>query len=355
MSDLDISRDVLFVGLGASPVAYYRCMLPAMALGADWIGISGEPPKLHWHTGLAKDEHGVPQSGMPDLFDYRIIVIQQPASEAWEKVIKGLQAKGVKVIFETDDYLHGVRRQEDHQAKEFYNRKYLRASQACMAAADALIASTEYIRSNYASFNPNAYLCRNGIDLGRYNLSPAPRDTINIGWAGATGHIKTVIPWLQQVAQIMFMREDVNFISIGENFAAGMRQPHGPFAKERALPIPWSAVETYPAAMRMFDIALAPGGKGGWWRGKSDLRWLEAGALGIPAVVTPSVYPEAVEGETAMLARSPAEVLSKLYGLVNNADLREEIGAKVKEHVRTKRSMQVMCEQWAAVFEDVAD
>lgn len=349
---LVIDQDVLFIGQGSSPVCYYRCMLPAMAIGADWIGIAGVPPYLQWHTGLAKDEDGVPQSGMPDLFRYKIVVLQQPAGDGWVKVIKGLREAGVKVVYETDDYLHGIKHLEDHDFKKNFDNRYLSMAEAAMKACDALIGSTEWITGNYSSFNKNTYLCRNGIDLGRYKLSPAPRETVNIGWAGATGHIKTVIPWLQQVAQIMQMKPNVNFISIGENFADGMK-PH--FGPERALSIPWSAIETYPAAMRMFDIALAPGGKGGWWRGKSDLRWLEAGALGIPAVVNPNIYPEAIDGETAMLARHPAEVLEKTFALVNNVDLRERIGANVKAHVEQNRSINVMRQQWIDAFEAIWD
>jgi hypothetical protein len=223
-----------------------------------------------------------------------------------------------------------------------------------MEAADALISSTDYIATEYASFNPFSYICMNGLDLGRYKLTRPERDSLNVGWAGSTGHVQTAIPWLQQVARIMQMRGDVNFVSIGENFAAGMRKPLGPFEENRALSIPWSAIETYPAAMRMFDIALAPGGKGRWWKGKSDLRWLEASALGIPTIVDPESYPEAVDGETALTASEPAEVLNKLYGLVNSPELRESIGSAAQEHVQQNRSMRHMKHQWQAVFEELS-
>ena len=44
--------------------------------------------------------------------------------------------------------------------------------------------------------------------------------------------------------------------------------------------------------MSTFDVALAPSGNNNLFRGKSDLRWLEASALGIPVVGDPEVYPE---------------------------------------------------------------
>lgn len=41
-------------------------MLPEMALGADWCGVRVSD-RVHWVTGLAKDETGPLESRMPDL------------------------------------------------------------------------------------------------------------------------------------------------------------------------------------------------------------------------------------------------------------------------------------------------
>lgn len=350
MTDLDIKRDVLFIGLGASPVCYYRAMLPAMALGADWIGLNGEPPKIGWATGLAKDENGIPQSAMPDLFRYKIIVIQQPHGEGWVKLIRGLQEAGVKVVFEIDDYLHGIKHLKDHDFAKNFDNQVLSSFEEAMKACDALIASTEWIRGNYSHFNKNAYLCMNGIDLGRYKLTKPKRDKVNIGWAGATGHMQTIMPWLQQVAGLMRQNPDVNFVSIGQTFADGFK-PH--FGDDRSISVPWAAIEQYPSAMTMFDIALAPGGHGGWWRGKSDLRWLEAGALGIPVIANPKVYPEVEDGVTGMTAISPHEMAEKLWGLVGDRGLRERIGAQARDYIAENRSMKQMGDQWADCFRSV--
>lgn len=345
--ELDISRDVLFVGLGASPVCYYRAMLPAMALGADWIGLNGEPPKLGWATGLAKDENGVPQSAMPDLFRYKIVVLQQPQGPNWVKLIRGLREAGVKVIFEIDDYLHGIKHLEDHDWSDKFDNEVLNRYEEAMKACDALIASTEWIRGNYSHFNKHAFLCQNGIDLGRYKLTRPKRDTVNVGWAGATGHLKAITPWLQQLANVMQANPNVNFVSIGQTFADGFK-PH--FGEERSVAVPWAAIEQYPSAMTMFDIALAPGGSGGWWRGKSDLRWLEAGALGIPIIANPEVYPEIEDGVTGMLARNPEDVAEKLFGLIGDKRLREKVGEQAREFITENRSMKQVREQWVQAF-----
>ena len=342
----DLKRDVLFVGQGCSPVAYYRCFLPAMALGCDWTGLAQEPPNLKWVTGLIGKE-----SKMPNLMDdYKIVVVQQAAGKGWEAMITEMQKRGVKVIYEVDDYLHGVKHmKEAHDFAKYFDNEFLAKIEAAMKKADALIASTEWIRSNYSHFNKNAYLCENGIDLNRYKLTRPDRPTVNVGWAGGTGHIQAITPWLQQLAAIMRIRPEVSFVSIGQPFAKAFQEHFGP----RAVTVPFAALEQYPAAMTMMDIGLAPGGGGGWWRGKSDLRWLEAGALGIPLIAHPRIYPNIEEGVTGFHAHSPMEAGEKMLRLIGDKELRTTVGDQARDVIQRTRSIQAVAPQWEAVFQDV--
>lgn len=343
----DVARDVLFVGMGCSAVAYYRCFLPAMALGCDWVGIAGRPPKATWVTGLAEGE-----SKMPNMRDsYKIVVLQQPSGDGWNRTIEEMREAGVKVIFEVDDYLHGIKNLDKHDFKEHFDNKYLWEIEQAMKRCDALIASTEWIRGNYLSFNKNAYLCKNGIDLKRYELTKPERSTVNIGWAGGTGHTDAIVPWLQQVANVMNMRDNTAFVSIGQPFAKAFEQ----YFENRSVCVPFCAIEQYPAAMTMIDIGLAPGGPGGWWRGKSDLRFLEAGALGIPLICNPSVYPDVVDGETGFTADSVPEMAEKLLTLVADKELRTTVGQNAQTVVRETRSIEAMASQWLDVFDQILD
>jgi glycosyltransferase involved in cell wall biosynthesis len=336
-----MGSDVLFIGLGASAVGWYRCYLPALFLGADWIGVTNTPPDLRIVTGLVANE-----TKLANFLDYKVIVVQQPRGGGWLRLIRDLQAQGIKVVFEVDDYLHAIRKTEDHDFRQYFNKSALEAIEMCMRVCDAVICSTPYIARRYRKFNHNIWLCRNGLDTGRYDLTRPPREMVTIGWAGATGHAAAVLPWIEATASAMLERPNTCFASIGQDFADALAD----LFPQRTLSVPFTMVETYPAAMTLFDIALAPAGKGNFFRGKSDLRWLEAGALGIPTIADPIVYPAIEHGVNGFHAESPEEVMRLLLHLVDDPDLRLQVGEAARRYVIEHRDMKVACRQWEQVF-----
>lgn len=339
--------DVLFVGLGKSAVAWYRCFLPAMFIGADWCGLGGSPPNLQFATGLVRRK-----TQAPDFYEYKVVVLQQPAGRRWLDAMRKMQDRGIKVLVEVDDYLHGIRKKDDHDFAAHFGKDYLKKLELCMGVADGLIVSTEYLRRRYRAFNKNVWVCENGLDTERYNLTRPERPNVNIGWSGATGHVQSVIPWLRATASVMAGYEEACFVSIGQDFASEFQRQ---FGDERAISIPFTLIEQYPAAMTMFDIALAPAGKGAWYKGKSDLRWLEAGALGIPLIADPTIYPKITPEVDGFHAEDPREVAEILDMLVGDRDLRESVGGAARDYVRRERDMRVTVKQWLSVFAEVVE
>lgn len=334
--------DILFMGIGKSAVMWYRMALPAIHLKADWVGVAGDPPILHVMTGLVKGD-----TKLPKYEDYKVIVIQQPRGDAWLSQIKAIQARGIKVLYEVDDYLHGVEKQASHDYAKWYSKERLKEYEMCMRVCDGIICSTDYIARRYAKYNRHMYVCKNGIDMARYNLTRPERSTTNIGWAGATGHMQSLIPWLNEVLQVMREYEDTTFVAIGQpGIATAFQRELG---ESRAIGIPFTLMESYPAAMTMFDIALAPAGRTSWYRGKSDLRWLEAASLGVPLIGDPHIYPEIKEGVTGFHAETPEQVGVALRHLVENQTDARLVGLMAKLDVRERRHIRVAALQWQEV------
>jgi hypothetical protein len=338
--------DVLMVGMGVSSPMYYRILLPAHELGIDYVGVVGKPPKARYRTGLVGGE-----SKMPIFADYKVVVLQQPHGEGWFEVIRGLQQHGVKVIYEVDDWLHSIQLRHDHEAREHFDDAALADYELCMEACDALIVSTDYLAHAYRA-QRRVFVCRNGIDPARYELTRPSRETVNIGWAGAMGHARTVEPWLQAVAEVMEKRAATMFIAIGQPQFA---KPFGPRFGRRAIGVPFCAIEQYPAAMTLIDVALGPADRSGFYRAKSDLRWLEAGALGIPLIGSPIVYPEIEPGVTGLHANQPYQARRHMLELVDDGPMRSELGEAARAHVLEHRTVAQMAPAWWDAFEAVAN
>jgi len=339
---IDPSR-TLFVGIGKSAPAWYRAALPAMHLGAEWCGVRGEPPHLSFVTGLTTRALDV-----DELFGYDAVVLQQPRGPVWLRLIRRLQAAGVTVLFDIDDDVHAVGKHAGHMYRGVYTKAVLRDFELVMRACDGLIVSTDFLAQRYRSLNGNVWVCRNGLDLGRYALTATPDPAhVTIGWAGGTGHREAMIPWVNAVGRLMERHPHVRFMSVGEQFA-GLLAPH--FGAERAISVPFAELDSYPAAMAGWDIALAPAGRSNFYRAKSDLRWLEASALAVPTVADPFVYGEIEDGVTGFHAESGEQAEGVLETLLEDAALRRRAGAAAREHLLAHRTMQAMAPQWAAAL-----
>jgi glycosyltransferase involved in cell wall biosynthesis len=332
--------NILFVGIGTTAPCWYRCALPARALGADWIGVAGDPTALTIRTGQCSRDIG----GIDDLAAYDVVVLQQPRGQAWLNAIAELQRRGTRVLFEIDDDLHGAAKAAYHETAAAFTKPALRALELCMRASDGLICSTEYVAARYRSFNSETWVCENGIDLGRYALTRVPRETVTIGWAGGTGHRPAMVPWLRELLHVLAVRPATRFMSVGaEDFASALAERFGP---ARCVGLPWGPIETYPAAMSSFDIALAPAAHTPFFRAKSDLRWLEASALGIPIVADPWLYRSIEDGVTGLHAATPQQAREAILALADDEGLRERIGSAARAYVREHRCIQAVAPQW---------
>jgi glycosyltransferase involved in cell wall biosynthesis len=335
----------LFLSRGNKGPVWYRMALPALALGCDWTCYFDDPPETRLTHG-----HSHKPLALADITDYDVVIVQQPKGLAWLREIHRWQAAGVVVLAEIDDWLRGIRKRADHDFASGYDRKTVEAYDLCLRAVDGVICSTDWLAERYSGLNAATYVCRNGIDLKRYALTPPPRAHVNLGWAGATGHGISMRGWIGEIKHVMRERSQVHFVTVGQRFSDALVPE---FGRERCLKVPFTALPLYPNAMSLFDIAIAPADDSSFYRGKSDLRWLESSAIGVPLVADPVVYPEIEHGVTGFHAATPDEFRSIVLELVDDADLRRRVGAAAKAYVTEHRSAQVAANAWADVIRAV--
>ena len=166
--------------------------------------------------------------------------------------------------------------------------------------------------------------------------------TCTIGWAGGTGHVTAMRPWLRTVEKLMLEHDHVFFASIGQAFANELDKR----LAGRLVSLPFMALENYPPAMTLFDIVLAPTHDGAFFRGKSTLRAMEAAALALPCIASPH-YTEAIErGTTGEIVTNEAELIEALTLLIKDPAERQLMGDAARDKAIAEFSMQHRVEAW---------
>ncbi|MDA0158908.1 glycosyltransferase [Solirubrobacter ginsenosidimutans] len=309
----------LFVGTAGPGSLYHRIVLPATALGSDWCTAQSA-----WQFGPGF-VRGRP--GEPSPADYDTVVLQMPSTPDWLDAIGQLRRRGTRVFYEVDWNLH--EHVDDVPA--------LRGIETLMRACDGVLCATAFLRERYAAFNANVHVCENGLDPRGYALAKPARDTVTIGWAGTTMAIEDIAGSVTAIAELMRARPHVQFASLGQPVADLAANLVG---ADRCTGLPMVLVEQYPAALAAFDIVFEPPTVSPRRRGRSQLRWLEASALGTPLVADPETYPNAVP------ARDVDELAHQLLRLVDDAPLRTQIGETARRTVLAEHGMSAAAASW---------
>ncbi len=332
----------LFVGWGVSVVSYYRAFLPAIALGADyvaWSSVDEKANELVLVTGL-----GASTPQLSDLFDYEVVIIQQPRGARWLRLIRELQAAGVVVLYEIDDYIQSARKIKSHELVDVFDADFV----ARAGAADDGGRRHHLLDRLHRAPLPHVQRAHVGV-LQRHRPQ-----ALRLGQAGPRGRHDR----LGRAASATRPRSHAGSRRCATSCVPGPRRASCPSAtaprpstsrssaRSGRSPLPPGKIEVYPAAMTLFDIAIAPSSESNLFKGKSDLRWLEASALGIPLVAHPDVYPEIEDGVTGVHARTTAEVEAALLRLIDDAELRERVGTpgvrlrrRAPAHRRRRRAL----------------
>src|SRR5205085_2784294 len=110
----------------------------------------------------------------------------------------------------------------------------------------------------------------------------------------------------------------------------------------------WLPLEQYPRAYAALDVAVVPLASNDFNEAKSDLKGLEASALGVPWVASPTapyghLFDESRGGLVA--AGAPAWRLA-VTSLVKEPILRQNLAAAGREYVRAHRTYETEAWRW---------
>lgn len=260
-----------------------------------------------------------------------------------------------KLVFEMDDDLWNID-PSNVRAYDWFANGYdhktglytdVRANlEANISAADRVTVTTEALAKLARQFNDDVRIVPNYLPGWVLDWERPKRDRLTIGWMGSSTHSMDWDEAAQPIKRFMLRNPDVQFHMIGGRYGDKFQ-----LNPDQLVETGWvEGVENVWRAID-FDIALAPLRPHVFNQSKSNLKALEAAALGIPIVASDcGPYPEFVEhGKTGFLVKRDHEWGKYLRDLTNDDAMREEMGAAAKEKARAW-TLEVNIDQWKAAL-----
>lgn len=172
---------------------------------------------------------------------------------------------------------------------------------------------------------------------------PAKREhrAVVIGWAGSPTHHEDIRLLAGVVETVVMRHPEVSFAFVG------MKPPFN--EHRRIVSLPPVATDGYAALISRFDIGLAPVVQTRFNAAKSDLKYLEYAAVGIPTIASAGpTYASLEHGVTGYRAGSPAEWLKAIEKLLDRPR-REMMGAAARTYAES-RFMSANVRLWEEAY-----
>jgi len=168
-----------------------------------------------------------------------------------------------------------------------------------------------------------------------------------LGWIGTKGNVK-YLRRLEPVFEIIHQRFPQVQLKIVSN----------DFYDSSSLPIikkPWK-LEDENADLISFDIGLMPLNDDLWSRGKCGLKIVQYLSVGVPVVCTPvGINSDIIQnGENGFWATTDQEWIDRLSTLIQDPDLRYQMGLKGIERVEKEYSLAVTSEKFFRILQNLS-
>lgn len=331
------SGDILIITAGVGDSALYRAHNQAEELRLHNFCVSVTMQDNPFLVGLEKK--------------FKIFIFNRTLeTPIISKLIEKIKKQNKEIIFDTDDLVFDVKyiQKTDH----YKNMSRLQKEQYVKGVGEEILrdpyvkactTSTKFIASKLEEYGKKVFVTTNkisnewleiGDNLLRNNLKmKQEKNKVRIGYfSGTIGHNKDFATIADALIEILEKYPEV------EIFLAGPLQLESKFDKykKRIIHSPYVSRRKHFENIFYCDIILAPLEMGDeFCEGKSEIKFSEAGLLEVPVVaVRNQTFSNAIfDGENGFLADHKEEWIEKLSALIENSELRKNMGKKAREKV----------------------
>ncbi len=314
---------IRFVVGDSGPSGFFRLVLPCETLKA-----SGDDAGFAIHY--------------EDFEGADVLVFQrQYRPEAMSEMLRWKE-RGKKIVIDFDDNFFQL---DPHNvANRLYTPEVAERLKELVDAVDAVTTATGPLAEVYGAYAKTTLVLPNSLPERAFDFERRQPDRPIVGWQGSDSHQEDV-KLLRSPLNALSRRYDFEFVTAGYN-------PRSLFKRVTARPwIKFTSELAYFEQFADFSIGLCPLAKTYFNEGKSDLKWLEYSAMGIPTVASSlEPYREIEHEKTGLLARNAADWEKHIARLLEDDSLRSELGAAAREHVRENRTIEANIDRWRTLY-----
>jgi len=276
-----------------------------------------------------------------------VVLFRAPFDECFSvKVfLKYAKARDIKVVFDVDDLvfdpdivdqIDAFRSLSPDEQKHYVAGVH--AYRKLLLASDAVTVPTEYLRARVESIGKPAFVVPNSINdeqLAVATRLEAERrekaDTVRIGYFSGT---RTHQADFAQCADALFDLMQTHANTVLRIVGYLDLDARWNVLSDRIERMEFQPYQTMLRTLNDCDINIAPLElKSVFCQGKSEIKFFEAGMLGVPTIASATeTFARVIEnGVNGYCLYSPEEWRDAFRALVNSESLRESVGAKAKE------------------------
>jgi len=302
------------------------------------------------------------------LEEHDIIIFQRLGanggniSERYEKELFRLLDKYIdktKFIYDIDDFI--FERQGSFPKKMMNKCHYV-------------LAPNKFMQEKQIEYNKNSYLIRTHIDLETFQQSPEAsgfhKNVVNIGWFSGNGlGLEIMDKIFPKLKERYLDKIHIHFFALNDitNYVL-KKYKNEIFIAHRLLKI-----EEMFGALKSLDFIVNPMDynniafqvinkntkkeKEDFINCKSEIKYLNAGAAGIPLITSPNnAYKFVINnGENGFIAENLNDWIKYIDILIKDSKKRNEIGMKAKEDIYLNYSLENVADNYHKFFKKVLE
>lgn len=336
-----------------------RCLFPLQANGWDGYRTTLLPSMM------------TPEYQSKATLDADIVVFHRPDRKEKLEAARMLKKQGKKIVFDNDDT------NKDHggfKFNEFMNEERMKAGvdridsalDSFIKEADLVTCSTEFLKKEYEKLNPNVVHLPNCIDPF-YFAEPLRNETdiVRIGITGSVGTtsdlevLKPIVEHYHKDKRVRLVLLSMPTMGADTIIQELYKDEYEFWSKmdiEWHTFIPSHEYYDYLNELKL-DMVIIPRYDSLFNRCKSNLKFLENSMLEIPSICQSfptgdSPYEQNAEDRNYLLLASDFKSwIEQIENLINNKDLRREMGEKAHEYVEASYDINKNAYRWKEAYE----